>query len=81
MKDGGLVLNVGLGAMCEEEHIEWAAEDDEGIRDDVTRGPLNAELLRKARHGEIEYMERLKVYELVPVEQCYLDTGRRPMST
>lgn len=48
-------------------------------RDDIPGEPLDTERVRKARLGEIEYMEHLRVYETVPVEQSYRDTGRRPI--
>lgn len=81
MRDGGFILDVGHGATCEEYHVEWTAETYEGIRDHVTREPLDAELVRKTRSDDIEYMERFKVYEVVPIEQCYRDMGRGTIST
>lgn len=63
---------VRTGASCEEEErIEWTTENYEGIRDDVTGEPLDAELARKAQLDDIEYMECLTWQSFHPMARGF----------
>ena len=41
---------------------------------------LDAELVRKARAEEMEYVHRMKVYEKVPLSMCIEETGKQPIN-
>ena len=48
--------------------------------DDVHGGALPIEEVRKAQKEEVTYMQRMKIWELRPIEECYEKTGKEPVS-
>ncbi len=59
-----------------------ADDDDPGAIDEVTGLPLPAGAVREARREEVEYMEsKLHVWDVVPVDQCWAETGKPPIGT
>ena len=59
----------------QEEQRWWRAWDD------VTGQELEPAEVRKARKAEMEYMNKMKVYTVCPVEECIKATGRPPIGT
>ena len=55
---------------------EYEAEG--GIED---HGGLDAQALAKVRNEEIAHMEQIGVWEAATVEECWMKTGRGPIST
>ena len=49
--------------------------------DDQSGARLKPELTRKARLEEIEYFRAMEVYEKVPIEECWEQTGQAPIAT
>ena len=70
-----------VGISCEEEPVEWTAEDYDSICDNITVKRLSPEAVRTARREELELMYKLTVFEIVPVEQCWLVTDANPIGT
>ena len=54
--------------------LQWATDDHSGLSIDV-------ELVREARAEEVQFMERLPVWERSSWEECQPRTGRDPVST
>ena len=54
---------------------EWEAEDD------VKGGPLEPEMVMKARVEEMGYVYKHGVYQPAPVERCREETGHDPLET
>merc|ERR1711989_21862 len=48
--------------------------------DDMSGETLKPELVRKARQEEMRTFRELGVYEKVPLQQCYDETGKPPIS-
>ena len=63
--------------------IEGRFEDEEAGRifDDLTGKELVLSELRKARKEEMEFAKSLRVYEEVPITQCWESTGKAPIGT
>ena len=49
--------------------------------DDQSGARLKPELTRKARLEEIAYFRAMEVYEKVPIEECWEQTGQAPIAT
>ena len=47
--------------------------------DDVNGEQLDPTGARKARLEEVEYVRKVKLYDKVPIRQCYDRTGKAPM--
>ena len=47
--------------------------------DDQSGAPLKPELMRQARRDEISYFKSMKVYDKVPISQCWQETGKDPI--
>jgi hypothetical protein len=60
---------------------EFADEESERLFDELTGMELDVEEVRKARREEVEFVKRLKVYEEVPVSECWENTGKPPIGT
>ena len=64
-------------------HDDHESQEDHTIDlafDDVTGKPLKPELVHKARQGEIEELERLEVFDKVPLDECWKNTGKPPIT-
>ena len=55
--------------------------DVQELRDRSTGLPLDAEMVRKARELEMQYMDELKVLENGNRDECMTETGRAPIPT
>ena len=41
---------------------------------------VEPEFVKKARQEEIQYVQKMRLYDTVPVEGCYKNTGRAPIT-
>ena len=57
---------------------EWRANGD---HIDWSEYELDPEALRQARMEEVEYMQRIRVWEPSTAEECIQRTGKRPITT
>ena len=48
--------------------------------DDQPGARLKPELMRRARRDEIAYFKEMEVYEKVPIEECWKETGKGPIA-
>ena len=48
--------------------------------DDHSGAPPKPKLMRRARKDEIQYFTDMSVYENVPLEECWRETGQAPIS-
>ena len=57
-------------------------EDNQWIEfgDDISGKPLNGQSVRKARDKEVEYIRKSKLYDIVPLSDCFRDTGKKPIA-
>ena len=55
-------------------------EELELVWDDASGAELNPAEVRKARAEEIVYVQKMKFYTQVLIEECYAKTGRAPIS-
>ena len=56
-------------------------EFEEEFHDNRTREYLDPELVAKARSEEVEFMEKIGLYQEVDIAECLEITGRAPIST
>ena len=49
--------------------------------DDVSGSVLNSKLVREARADEVRGVCHHKVFDKVPIAECYIETGQAPVST
>ena len=68
-----------VGISCQEEPIEWTAEDYENICDNITGKRLSLEAVQIAMREEVEFMDKLAVLKEVPVEQSWSETNAKPI--
>jgi len=52
---------------------------EEMFVDDVNGGILPTEEVKKARQKEMDYLHKQGVYKVVPIEECFTETGRKPI--
>ena len=60
------------------EEDEWGSEVAWA---DVSGAALKPDEARRARAEEIKYVHDMRLFEQVPIDQCYARTGKAPMST
>ncbi len=60
----------------EEGSDEWGEFVDERIGK-----PLDPSKVREARLEELTFMRQIPLYDKVPVEECWVNTGKAPIST
>ena len=66
----------------DDEANEWDDKWEEGDYIDQKSGqPLDPALARAARLEEISFMRKIKLYDEVPIEECWERTGKGPTST
>ena len=70
-----------FGISCDEELVEWTAEDYDGVCDNITAKRLRPDAVHVARREELEFMDKLAVLKGVPVEQCLLETNAKLIGT
>lgn len=69
-----------------EEHVDLGEDEIHDqyfmpiATDDVTGKPLDAKMVRAAREDEMAELERLRVYDVVDLEECWHLTGRPPIT-
>ena len=66
-----------------EEYYEgWfpETEDQEVVYDSVTGVQLELEKVLKARKEELDWVHKAQVYTKVPLEECYNETGKEPIT-
>ena len=63
-----------------DEHESYEDRDVDLAFDDVTGKPLKPELVQKARQGEVDELERLEVFDKVPIDECWRNTGKPPIT-
>ena len=80
---------VGAGPMPHEridnkdEYYEgWfpETEDQEVVYDSVTGVQLELDKVLKARREELDWVHKAQVYTKVPLEECYNETGKEPIT-
>merc|ERR1739836_245809 len=49
--------------------------------DDVSGAPLDAKEVYKARMEEVAFTREMRLYDKVPIEECWRNTGKAPIST
>ena len=72
---------------CEERIVTEFEEEEENwsdklsyATDDVTGRPLDPKGVRLAREDELRELERLEVYDVVDIDECWNRTGRAPIT-
>ena len=61
--------------------VEEDIEKEMGLAwDDVFGAELNPRAVRQSREEEIDYVRKMKLYNKVPISECYKETGRKPVS-
>ena len=68
------------GTVCEdrsEQHNEYL----EYFVDDVSGAALKSHLVREARDDEVRGIDKCKVWDKVPISECYTNTGKAPVGT
>ena len=79
-RDGRILQNGCLGSMMAyEEGTEEYHEQMEQFWDDITGKELDPEMVREARAEEMKEFDKHKVYDKVPISQCWQATGRKPI--
>ena len=63
------------------EEFEDGPDEMEDIYDEKSGELLDPELVRSARHEEVEFMKKIQLYEEAPIEECWKMTGRPPIDT
>jgi len=58
---------------------EW--DGDEAYTDQKTGGDIDPELAKAARAEEVRFMEKIGLYDEVPIRECWEETGSPPVST
>ena len=58
---------------------EDMSEAIEEAWDDVSGKALDPDRVREARRLEMEYYDKMQVYDKVPIEECYRKTGKAPL--
>ena len=67
--------------------LEWqdaSQEEDQMLEeawDDVKGGNLRVGDVRKARKEEVGYMKERGIWKVVPIDECWNKTGKRPIGT
>ena len=57
------------------------ATEQQEFYDNLSGEWLDPDLVREARKTEMEEVEKHQVYEKVPLEECYKETGKSPVGT
>ena len=94
MEGGGQTrVEVDRKVADDEEEMKWASilvqsvegvimgEESQRIYDELTRKELDPQKVENARKGEMEFLEKIRVYEESPIEECWDKTGKRPIPT
>ena len=71
-----------FGVVCEEKSYDEETEDTiyfEKFTDNVSGKPLNPKLVHEARMNEVQGVLEHKVWDVVPVSECFNKTGKPPI--
>ena len=69
-------------SICDMEVNDEGGSDERGeFVDERTGKPLDPSKVREARLEELRLMRQIPLYDKVPVEECWGNTGRAPIST
>ena len=82
-KDGDVNINQIIMDWVHEVNsavIEDWEEEEVGAWDDVHGGTLPQGLVEEARKEEIGFMQGRNIWSLRPIEDCWQDTGKAPVS-
>ena len=72
---------VKLAEEEEEEEEEEEHPDLIAAYDDVSGSPLDPEKVYAARMEKIEFIRGMGLYDKVPIEECWRNTGKGPITT
>ena len=65
--------------------VELAEEEDHpdliSAYDDVSGAPLDPEKVYEARMEEVNFTRGMGLYDKVPIDECWQNTGKGPIST
>ena len=63
-----------------EETFEWGIDDWTEYWDNVSGQPLDPAAVRAARIEEVEYIRGRKLYDTVPITECWERTGKKQIA-
>ena len=72
------------GRHTEINEVEWKSAEAQEIhefRDNMTGKPLETHMVRTARQEEMDEVNKHRVYDKVPIEECWAKTGKAPIGT
>ena len=82
---------ISLGALdagmtVEEPEVEvtlddWCRSEGRDYYDEITGAKLDPQKVFEAHRVEMEFMTTLNVWDVVPVDECWAETGRAPIGT
>ena len=76
---------MGVGLICPEEEAGaegWLdTEDYQKFWDSSSGAALPPNLVKTAREEEMRELRKHRVYDIVPIDECWRETGRRPVDT
>ena len=62
-----------------EDEAGYVLSDGTVAFDDQSGAPLKPSLMKKARREEIAYFKSMGVYDKVPMDECWQETGQAPI--
>ena len=75
------LLNASKQAQRQYEIVEEEQDKEPEVAwDDVSGATLHPKEVRRAREEEIKYVRDMDLYEKVPINECYMKTGKSPIS-
>jgi hypothetical protein len=74
------------GVTVEEPEVEvtlddWCRSEGRDYYDEITGAKLDPQKVFEAHRVEMEFMTTLNVWDVVPVDECWAETGRAPIGT
>lgn len=82
-----VICGLSLGPTNQEDDIDFSLfggdnnEDWETFVDEVSGQALNSKLVAEAKAEELDYAARYNVWDLVPVSECWRETGAGPIGS
>lgn len=86
-KQKPVICGLSLGPTNQEDDIDFSLfdgssnEDWETFVDEVSGKALNSKLVAEAKAEELDYAARYNVWDLVPVSECWRETGAGPIGS
>lgn len=75
------LLNASKQAQQQYKTIEEEQDEElDVVWDDVSGAILDPKEVRRAREEEIKYVRDMGLHEKVPINECYMETGKAPIS-